>query len=166
MAGGPRDAYDIVEPVLKTLAPEHGYAYVGPSGAGHFAKMTHNGIEYGMLQAYAEGFELLQAAEYDYDMAAISELWNLGSVVQSWLLELAHLAYEKDGKLADLRGYVDDSGEGRWTVNEAVARAVPVPVISASLYARFTSRQEDSYAMRFIAALRNEFGGHAVKAAE
>jgi 6-phosphogluconate dehydrogenase len=166
MAGGPRQAYDTIEPLLRALAAEKGYAYVGPSGAGHFSKMVHNGIEYGMLQSFAEGFELLQASEYDYDMAALSSLWNHGSVVQSWLLELANLAFEKDGDLSELRGYVDDSGEGRWTVNEAVARAVPVPAISASLYARFTSRQEDSFAMRFIAALRNEFGGHAVKAAE
>jgi len=166
MAGGPRDAFETVEPLLKALGAEKGYAYVGPSGAGHFSKMVHNGIEYGMLQAYAEGFELLQASEYDYDMAAVSSLWNHGSVVQSWLLELANLAFEKDGDLSELRGYVDDSGEGRWTVNEAIARAVPVPAISASLYARFTSRQDNSYAMRFIAALRNEFGGHAVKASE
>jgi 6-phosphogluconate dehydrogenase len=166
MAGGPRQAYDTIEPLLRALAAEKGYAYVGPSGAGHFSKMVHNGIEYGMLQSFAEGFELLQASEYDYDMAALSSLWNHGSVVQSWLLELANLAFEKDGDLSELRGYVDDSGEGRWTVNEAVARAVPAPAISASLYARFTSRQDNSFAMRFIAALRNEFGGHAVKAAE
>ncbi len=166
MAGGPREAFDTVEPIMKALAAEKGYAYVGPSGAGHFSKMVHNGIEYGMLQSFAEGFELMQASEYDYDMAAVSSLWNHGSVVQSWLLELANLAFEKDGDLSELRGYVDDSGEGRWTVNEAIARAVPVPAISASLYARFTSRQDNSFAMRFIAALRNEFGGHAVKASE
>jgi 6-phosphogluconate dehydrogenase len=167
MAGGSRQAYDTIEPLLQALAAEKGHAYVGPSGAGHFSKMVHNGIEYGMLQSFAEGFELLQASEYDYDMAALSSLWNHGSVVQSWLLELANLAFEKDGDLSELRGYVDDSGEGRWTVNEAVARAVPVPAISASLYARFTSRQDDnSFAMRFIAALRNEFGGHAVKTSE
>jgi 6-phosphogluconate dehydrogenase len=166
MAGGSRDAYDTIEPLLQALAAEKGHAYVGPSGAGHFSKMVHNGIEYGMLQSFAEGFELLQASEYDYDMAALSSLWNHGSVVQSWLLELANLAFEKDGDLSELQGYVDDSGEGRWTVNEAVARAVPVPAISASLYARFTSRQDNSFAMRFIAALRNEFGGHAVKISE
>jgi 6-phosphogluconate dehydrogenase len=167
MAGGSRAAYDTIEPLLQALAAENGHAYVGPSGAGHFSKMVHNGIEYGMLQSFAEGFELLQASEYDYDMAALSSLWNHGSVVQSWLLELANLAFEKDGDLSELQGYVDDSGEGRWTVNEAVARAVPVPAISASLYARFTSRQDDnSFAMRFIAALRNEFGGHAVKTSE
>jgi 6-phosphogluconate dehydrogenase len=163
MSGGDRQAFETVEPLFKALAAQDGYAYVGPSGAGHFAKMVHNGIEYGMLQAYAEGFELMQASEFDYDLRAVSSLWNHGSVVQSWLLELANLAFEKDGSLSELRGYVDDSGEGRWTVNEAIDRAVPVPVISASLYARFASRQDNSFAMRFIAALRNEFGGHAVK---
>jgi 6-phosphogluconate dehydrogenase len=128
--------------------------------------MVHNGIEYGLLQAYAEGFELLQASEFDYDLRSVSSLWNHGSVVQSWLLELARDAFAKDGTLSALQGYVEDSGEGRWTVNEAVARAVPLPAISASLYARFASRQQDSFAMRFIAALRNEFGGHAVQAKE
>lgn len=164
MAGGPRDAYDHVEPILAALAPEGGYAHVGPSGAGHFAKMVHNGIEYGMLQAFAEGFDLLGAAtEYDYDMKQISSLWNRGSVVRSWLLELAELAFERDPKLEKLKGYVDDSGEGRWTVLEAVERGVNVNVLAASLFARFTSREEDPFAMRFIAALRNEFGGHAIK---
>ena len=163
MAGGPQDAYDAVEPILKTLATEDGYAYLGPAGAGHFAKMVHNGIEYGLLQAYAEGFELMQASEFGYDMRAIADLWQHGSVVQSWLLELAVDAFEKDNELSALQGYVDDSGEGRWTVEEAVRHAVPLPAISAALYARFTSRQADSFAMRFIAALRNEFGGHVIK---
>jgi 6-phosphogluconate dehydrogenase len=164
MAGGPRDAYDEIEPILAALAPEGGYAYLGPSGAGHFAKMVHNGIEYGMLQAFAEGFDLLRAAtEYDYDMKQISTLWNRGSVVRSWLLELAELAFERDPKLELLKGYVDDSGEGRWTVLEAVERGVNVNVLAASLFARFTSREDDPFAMRFIAALRNEFGGHAIK---
>lgn len=166
MTGGPRHAFDAVEPLLRDLAPDGGYAHLGPSGAGHFAKMAHNGIEYGLLQAYAEGFQLLQASEFSYDMRAVSSLWNHGSVVQSWLLELATGAFEKDGGLSGLRGYVDDSGEGRWMVQEAVDRAVPLPAISASLYARFASREEDSFAMRFIAALRNEFGGHAVKEKE
>ncbi len=164
MAGGPRDAYDEIEPILAALAPAGGYAYLGPSGAGHFAKMVHNGIEYGMLQAFAEGFDLLRAAtEYDYDMKQISTLWNRGSVVRSWLLELAELAFERDPKLESLKGYVDDSGEGRWTVLEAVERGVNVNVLAASLFARFTSREDDPFAMRFIAALRNEFGGHAIK---
>ena len=163
MAGGPRDAYDTVEPIFQTLATEDGYAYLGPAGAGHFAKMVHNGIEYGLLKAYGEGFELMQASEFGYDLRAVSELWNHGSVVQSWLLELAKLAFEKDNQLSLLQGYVDDSGEGRWTVEEAVRHAVPLPAISAALYARFTSRQQDSFAMRFIAALRNEFGGHVIK---
>jgi 6-phosphogluconate dehydrogenase len=164
MVGGPREAYDEVEPILAALAPKGGYAYLGPSGAGHFAKMVHNGIEYGMLQAFAEGFDLLRAAsEYDYDMKQISTLWNRGSVVRSWLLELAELAFERDPKLETLKGYVDDSGEGRWTVLEAVERGVNANVLAASLFARFTSREDDPFAMRFIAALRNEFGGHAIK---
>jgi 6-phosphogluconate dehydrogenase len=164
MVGGPPDAYAHVEPIFGALAPEGGYAYLGPSGAGHFAKMVHNGIEYGMLQAFAEGFDLLRAAtEYDYDMKQISTLWNRGSVVRSWLLELAELAFERDPKLELLKGYVDDSGEGRWTVLEAVERGVNVNVLAASLFARFTSREDDPFAMRFIAALRNEFGGHAIK---
>jgi 6-phosphogluconate dehydrogenase len=166
MAGGPREAFDTVEPILATLAPADGYAYVGPSGAGHFSKMVHNGIEYGMLQAYAEGFELLHAAdEFQYDLHQLSRLWNRGSVVRSWLLELAEDAFERDPKLEQLEGYVDDSGEGRWTVLEAVQRGVPVTSLAHSLFARFTSRQENSFGMRVIAALRNEFGGHAVKKA-
>jgi 6-phosphogluconate dehydrogenase len=165
MVGGPKETFDLLEPLFKTMAPEEGYAYLGPSGAGHFAKMVHNGIEYAMLEAYAEGFDLLNAAEYDYDMHKIAALWNHGSVVRSWLLELGERAFANDPELANLRGYVDDSGEGRWTVNEAIERSVPVPVIAQSLFARFVSRDENSYAMRFIAALRNEFGGHAIKKA-
>jgi len=164
MAGGPRAAFDHVEPILATLAPKDGYAYVGPSGAGHFSKMVHNGIEYGMLQAYAEGFELLHAAdEFQYDLHQLAALWNQGSVVRSWLLELAEDAFEKDPTLDKLEGYVDDSGEGRWTVLEAVQRGVPATVLAHSLFARFTSRQDNSFGMRVIAALRNEFGGHPVK---
>jgi 6-phosphogluconate dehydrogenase len=163
MAGGAREAYDRVEPLFKSLAPEGGYAYVGPSGAGHYAKMIHNGVEYGLLQAYAEGFDLLQAADYGYDLEALARLWNRGSVVRSWLLELAEAAFAKDPRLANLRGYVEDSGEGRWTVQEAVQRGVPAPVITEALYARFASRDENSFANRVIAALRNEFGGHAVR---
>jgi len=164
MAGGPRAAFDHVEPILATLAPKDGYAYVGPSGAGHFSKMVHNGIEYGMLQAYAEGFELLHAAdEFQYDLHQLAALWNQGSVVRSWLLELAEDAFDKDPTLDKLEGYVDDSGEGRWTVLEAVQRGVPATVLAHSLFARFTSRQDNSFGMRVIAALRNEFGGHPVK---
>jgi 6-phosphogluconate dehydrogenase len=164
MAGGEREVFDIVAPVLESLAPIDGYAYVGPSGAGHFSKMVHNGIEYGMLQAYAEGFDLLQAAhEYDFDLKQLASLWNHSSVVRSWLLELAENAFEKDPHLASIQGYVDDSGEGRWTVLEAVERGVNVSVLAEALFARFTSREENPFAMRVIAALRNEFGGHAVK---
>jgi len=163
MAGGPRDAFDTVEPMLKTLAPEGGYGYIGPSGAGHFVKMVHNGIEYGMLQAYAEGFDLLQAAEFGVDLHQVSALWNHGSVVRSWLLELAERAFERDPALEQLRGHVDDSGEGRWTVLDAVERGVAADVIAHALFRRFTSREEDSFSMRVIAALRNEFGGHPIK---
>jgi 6-phosphogluconate dehydrogenase len=163
MVGGPRDAFEAVEPILRALAPENGYAHVGPSGAGHFAKMVHNGIEYGLLQAYAEGFDLLHASEFDLDLRQIAVLWNQGSVVRSWLLELAERAFAKSPKLESLRGYVDDSGEGRWTVLEAVERGIPAGVIAQSLFSRFASREENSFAMRVIAALRNEFGGHPVK---
>ena len=164
MVGGDRSVFDHVEPILKSLAPEDGYAYVGGAGAGHYSKMVHNGIEYGMLQAYAEGFDLLQAAEeYDFDLHQMSSLWNHSSVVRSWLLELAERAFEADPKLDDLKAYVDDSGEGRWTVLEAVERGVNVGVLAQALFARFTSREENPFSMRVIAALRNEFGGHAVK---
>ncbi len=163
MAGGPKDAFETVEPVLAALAPENGYAHVGPSGAGHFTKMVHNGIEYGMLQSYAEGFDLLQAYDAELDLHQLASLWNHGSVVRSWLLELAERAFEKDAKLEELRGYVDDSGEGRWTVLDAIERGVAADSIAHSLFRRFTSREEDSFSMRVIAALRNEFGGHEVK---
>jgi 6-phosphogluconate dehydrogenase len=165
MVGGDADAFEFVEPAFKTLAPENGYAYLGDAGAGHFAKMVHNGVEYAMLQAYAEGFEILQKARYDYDLRAISSLWNQGSVVRSWLLELAEMAFEKDANLTSVRGYVEDSGEGRWTVLEAIEEDVPANAIAGSLFARFASRQDDSFAMRVIAALRGEFGGHAIKEA-
>ena len=163
MVGGSDEAFQRIEPALKTLAPEDGYAHVGPAGAGHFTKMVHNGIEYAMLQAYAEGFEILKASQFDLDLHQISALWNHGSVVRSWLLELAESAFDKDPDLSKIRGYVDDSGEGRWTVFEAINENVAAPTIAASLFARFVSRQEDSFAMKVIAALRNEFGGHAVK---
>jgi 6-phosphogluconate dehydrogenase len=163
MAGGPREAFDAVEPVFKTLAPEDGYGYMGPSGAGHFVKMVHNGIEYGMLQSYAEGFDLLQAAEFSVDLHQVAALWNHGSVVRSWLLELAERAFEKDPKLEALRGYVDDSGEGRWTVLDAVERGVATDTLAHALFRRFTSREDDPFSMRVVAALRNEFGGHPTK---
>ena len=163
MVGGSDEAFRHIEPALKTLAPEDGYAHVGPVGAGHFTKMVHNGIEYAMLQSYAEGFEILQASQFDLDLHQLAALWNQGSVVRSWLLELAESAFAKDPDLSHIRGYVEDSGEGRWTVFEAINENVPAPTIAASLFARFTSRQEDSFGMRVIAALRNEFGGHAVK---
>ncbi len=163
MVGGSEEAFRRVEPALKALAPPDGYAHVGPVGAGHFTKMVHNGIEYAMLQAYAEGFEILDASQFDLDLHQIAALWNHGSVVRSWLLELAESAFDKDPDLSKIRGYVEDSGEGRWTVFEAINENVPAPTIAASLFARFVSRQDDSFAMRVIAALRNEFGGHAVK---
>jgi 6-phosphogluconate dehydrogenase len=167
MAGGDRAAVRRLEPVLTSLAPEDGYAHVGPAGAGHFVKMVHNGIEYGMMQAYAEGFEVLNASEFDLDLHEIAGIWRYGSVVRSWLLELLHAAFEKEGgHLEQIRGYVDDSGEGRWTIHEAIAEDVPVPVISAALFARFASRQDESFAAKVNAALRNQFGGHAVKAVE
>lgn len=166
MAGGEESAYKIVEPVLKSLAPPNGYAYMGPSGAGHYVKMVHNGIEYGMLQAYGEGFEILKHSQYPLDLSTISQLWNQGSVVRSWLLELAASAFQKDPSLAKIAGYVEDSGEGRWTAQEAINQGVPAPVITLSLMARFRSRQTDSFSAKVIAALRNEFGGHQITAAK
>ena len=163
MAGGPPEAFKIAEPAVRALAPEGGYAYVGRSGAGHFSKMVHNGIEYGQMQAYAEGFDLLSKADFGYDLHQLAALWNHGSVIRSWLLELAESAFQKDPALDNLKGYVDDSGEGRWTVIAAVEHGVDATSIAHSLFRRFTSRDENSFAMRFEAALRNEFGGHAVK---
>jgi len=163
MLGGEKEIVERLDPIFKTLAPKDGYLHVGPSGAGHFVKMVHNGIEYGMLQAYGEGFELLKASRFDLDLDKIAHLWNQGSVVRSWLLELAESAFNKDPELASIRGYVEDSGEGRWTVLEAVERDVPASVLALSLFARFAARQEDSFSAKVIAALRNEFGGHAVK---
>lgn len=163
MIGGSEKAFRICEPILRALAPENGYAHVGPSGTGHFVKMIHNGIEYGLLQAYAEGFELLHAAPFSLDLQQIASLWNRGSVVRSWLLELLELAYAAEGAdLSRIRGWVDDSGEGRWTVQSAIELDVPAPVITHALYARFSSRQQESYAAQVIAALRNQFGGHAI----
>jgi 6-phosphogluconate dehydrogenase len=164
MVGGDDDAVQRLEPVFKDLAPDDGYAHVGASGAGHFVKMVHNGIEYGLMQAYAEGFEVMAKSEFDLDLADIAGIWRYGSVVRSWLLELLHDALEKGGNdLPKIKGYVEDSGEGRWTIAEAIAEDVPVPVITAALYARFASRSDESYAAKITAALRNEFGGHAVR---
>jgi 6-phosphogluconate dehydrogenase len=163
MVGGERDVVAPLEPVFRTLAPVDGYLHVGGPGAGHYVKMIHNGIEYGLMQAYAEGFEILHASDYDLDLAAIAGLWNHGSVVRSWLLELAERALSGDKHLAHLKGWVADSGEGRWTVQEAIDRDVPAAVITLALLTRFRSRQEDSYGARLLAALRNEFGGHAVR---
>jgi 6-phosphogluconate dehydrogenase len=164
MVGGDEDAVGFLEPAFKTLAPEGGYAHVGPSGAGHFVKMVHNGIEYGLMQAYAEGFDIMNSSEFDLDLHDIAGIWRYGSVVRSWLLELLHTALEKEGnELEHIAGYVEDSGEGRWTVFEAINESVPAPVISAALYARFASREDESFAAKINAALRNQFGGHAVK---
>ena len=168
MVGGPADAYRRLEPVFQTLAPapDQGLAHVGPTGAGHFTKMVHNGVEYALMQAYAEGFELLQSRQDDFglDLLAIAKSWQHGSVVRSWLLDLAVRALETDPRLESLSAYVDDSGEGRWTVHESVEQAVPTPVITAALYQRFRSRQEEPFGARLLAALRNQFGGHAVRA--
>jgi 6-phosphogluconate dehydrogenase len=167
MVGGDGPAVAQVEPVFRDLAPEDGYAHVGASGAGHFVKMVHNGIEYGLMQAYAEGFEVMKSSEFDLDLHEIAGIWRYGSVVRSWLLELLHAAFEVEGgQLEKIRGYVEDSGEGRWTIAEAIAEDVPVPVITAALFARFASRQEESFAAKVNAALRNQFGGHAVQAVE
>ena len=163
MVGGDDDAVARVEPIFLTLAPKGGYAHVGPPGAGHFSKMVHNGIEYGMLAAYGEGFEILEKSEYPYDLHELASIWRYGSVVRSWLLELLEIALQKDPELAKVRGWVADSGEGRWTVEAAIAEDVPAPVITLSLLSRFVSRQEESFSAKVIAALRNEFGGHAIK---
>jgi len=163
MVGGPADAVAIARPVLNTLAPPNGWAHFGKAGAGHFVKMVHNGIEYGMIQAYGEGFELMHASEFALDLQKVTSVWLQGSVVRSWLLELAERAFVEEGTdLQNIKGWVADSGEGRWTIIEAIGHEVPMTAIAHSLFARFVSRQEDSYAMRVAAALRNQFGGHAV----
>ena len=166
MIGGDADAYRRLKPIFQTLAPgaDHGYGRVGPSGSGHFVKMVHNGIEYGLMQAYAEGFELMQAKEeFELDLAQISEMWRYGSVVRSWLLDLAAASLQEDPELQEVQSYVEDSGEGRWTVEESIELAVPLPVITQAVHARFRSRQENPFAGRMLAALRNQFGGHAVR---
>jgi 6-phosphogluconate dehydrogenase len=166
MVGGEVEAFAHAEPIFKTLAPRHGYAHVGPSGAGHFVKMVHNGIEYGLMQSYAEGLEILQASEFPLDLHTVTGIWRYGSVVRSWLLELLVRALDEDPNLEKIRGYVEDSGEGRWTVFEAINESVPAGVIAHSLFARFASRQDESFAAKVNAALRNQFGGHAVKTVE
>jgi 6-phosphogluconate dehydrogenase len=164
MIGGDKETFELLRPIFKTLAPEEGYLYCGPTGAGHFVKMVHNGIEYGMMQAYGEGFEILEASDYatSFNYADIAHLWNQGSVVRSWLLELAEDAFSKDEKLSDIKGYVEDSGEGRWTIQQALETGVPAQVITLSLLRRFRSRQDNPFSDRVLAALRREFGGHAV----
>jgi 6-phosphogluconate dehydrogenase len=165
MVGGDDEAVQAVEPIFSALAPENGWAHVGASGAGHFTKMVHNGIEYGLMQSYAEGFEIIEHSEFDVDLQELSGIWRYGSVIRSWLLELLHKAFEEHGnKLDDIAPWVEDSGEGRWTIAEAIAENVPAPVISASLYARFASRDEINFAAKVAAALRNQFGGHAIRA--
>jgi 6-phosphogluconate dehydrogenase len=165
MVGGAKEDVAKVQPIFDALKPEgeFGFAHAGPVGAGHYAKMVHNGIEYGLMHSYAEGYELLEATEYVTDVPAVVKSWRGGTVIQSWLLDLLDRALEEDPKLANLRGYADDTGEGRWTVEEAIRLAVPMNVIAASLFARFASRQDDSPAMKAVAALRNQFGGHAVR---
>ncbi|MBW1828616.1 MAG: decarboxylating 6-phosphogluconate dehydrogenase [Deltaproteobacteria bacterium] len=168
MIGGEKEIFGHLDPIFKTLAPDDGYLYCGAIGSGHFVKMVHNGIEYGMMQAYGEGFQILEASQYSesLDFAAISHLWNQGSVVRSWLLELAEAAFSKDGKLSDIRGYVEDSGEGRWTVQQAIDSGVSAPVIALSLMQRFRSKEKDSFSDKVVAALRREFGGHGVVASD
>jgi 6-phosphogluconate dehydrogenase len=167
MVGGDDEPVKRLEPIFETLAPEEGYAHVGPSGAGHFVKMVHNGIEYGLMQSYAEGFEIMDHSEYDFDLAEIAGIWRHGSVVRSWLLELLYAAFEQHGsKLEEIAPYVEDSGEGRWTISEAINENVPAPVIAASLFARFASRDDVKFSAKVAAALRQQFGGHAVRALE
>jgi 6-phosphogluconate dehydrogenase len=163
MVGGKAEVCKWLEPIFLTLAPPDGYLHVGDHGSGHYVKMVHNAIEYGLMQAYAEGFELMHESEFKIDLGAVAGLWNHGSVVRSWLLELAARALAEDADLSGLEGYVEDSGEGRWTLHEAIDRGVPLPVTSAALYTRFRSRSDNPFSERMLAALRNQFGGHAVK---
>jgi 6-phosphogluconate dehydrogenase len=167
MAGGEDEPVGRLVPILESLAPENGWAHVGEPGAGHFVKMIHNGIEYGMMQAYAEGFEIMHRSEFSLDLSEIAGIWRYGSVIRSWLLELLHTALEEQGdELANIAPYVEDSGEGRWTIDAAIAENVPAPVIATALFARFASRLDYSYSAKVAAALRNQFGGHAVRAVE
>jgi len=164
MIGGPRDVFEYIEPIFKALAPEDGYLYCGDTGAGHFVKMVHNGIEYGMMQAYGEGFHILESSPYapSLQFSKLAHLWNRGSVIRSWLLELAESAFSKSDRLSDIKGYVEDSGEGRWTVQQAIETGVPAPVIALSLMKRFQSQETDAFSDKVVAALRREFGGHRV----
>lgn len=162
MIGGKDETFKYCEPIYKTLAPENGYLHTGPCGSGHFVKMVHNAIEYGMMEAYAEGFEILKVSDFNIDLEKVSSLWNHASVVRSWLLELANNALREDRELSALKPIVDDSGEGRWTVKEAIDKAVPAPVLADSVFMRFRSRQENSFAARMLAALRHQFGGHPI----
>ncbi len=167
MAGGDKAPVKRLAPIFQSLAPEDGWAHVGASGAGHFTKMVHNGIEYGLMQAYAEGFELMHQSEFELDLSEVAGIWRYGSVVRSWLLELLHEALEQHGDaLEDIAPYVEDSGEGRWTINAAIESAVPLPAITAALYGRFASRREINFSAKVQAALRNQFGGHAIRAVE
>jgi 6-phosphogluconate dehydrogenase len=166
MVGGATEAVNHCEPIFKTLAPEGGYAHVGPAGAGHYVKMVHNGIEYGLMQAYAEGFEIMKTAPFRLDLHRIASIWGQGSVVRSWLLELLAAALKDDAELVGIKGWVEDSGEGRWTVQASIDQSVPAPVITLSLQTRLRSRQAESYTAKILAALRNQFGGHAVKKAK
>lgn len=166
MVGASDAAFAVIEPAIATLAPENGYLHVGPTGSGHYVKMVHNGIEYGIMQAYAEGFEILEKSRFDLDLHAIADLWNHGSVIRSWLLELAAAAFEEDPHLDELEGWVNDSGEGRWTVEESIALDVPAPTIYMALASRFYSRDDNAFSHRVLAALRNQFGGHAVRPTE
>lgn len=163
MIGAETEDFQRLEPIFKTLAPENGYMHVGALGAGHYSKMIHNGIEYGMMEAYGEGFEILRASGFNYDLGKLSNLWMNGSVIRSWLLELCGNAFARDPDLEQIRGYVEDSGEGRWTIMEAIDKNVPAPALTLALMIRFRSRQQDSFSAKVIAALRNEFGGHGVK---
>ena len=166
MVGGDGDAVERATPIFETLAPKDGFAHVGPPGAGHFTKMVHNGVEYALMQAYGEGFEVLESSEFDLDVGKIAEVWRHGSVVRSWLLDLAARAFENDPGLEDIAPYVDDSGEGRWTLTYSIDNAIPIPTIATALFARFASRQDASFAAKVIAALRHEFGGHSIHEAE
>lgn len=163
MLGGEKEAIERLEPLFASLAPEDGFAHVGGPGAGHFTKMVHNGVEYGLMQAYGEGFELLQSSQFDLDLGQIAEVWRHGSVVRSWLLDLAARALAEDPRLESVEGWVEDSGEGRWTLETAIDNAVPVPVIAQALFARFASRQDESFSAKMLAALRHQFGGHSVR---
>jgi 6-phosphogluconate dehydrogenase len=162
MIGGEKKIFEHCEPIFKSLAPPEGYKYIGSSGAGHYVKMVHNGIEYGMMQAFAEGFELMHASDYNIDLEGVASLWGKGSVVRSWLLELLTDALKDDKDLKEIKDYVEDSGEGRWTVLDGIEKSIPLPVITESLFMRFRSRQEESYGAKILAALRNEFGGHNI----